>query len=814
MGLFDFIRSRKRRKLARKGFAQTSKIRRVEPAHARTPHMGRSFLAVLIPVAVFIGVWFTASFSILYRRSPPASRYVAGQVADRNIYSEVDFFVVDGVSTEARRRDAIRSVPLVFRINRTGPGESVVQEFRMVRESIAARMEKPKDVDDGEELKPEPPVRKHVADFVAGLSEEQAVTLERLFGAPEKGRLLGKSVTEALNRGVWGDALASLQTTGDGVPSAQTVVLVDEQNRKSECPVEDLQPKAAAIAEIVAQVSSATRINKTEESEALRGLLFDLLQPNVVPDPDATQAAQNSARTAVEDIKKLVPAGVLLIKRGVQVTQEDIDRLELHEKERHSRPSFHENPLEMVLIPGICLVLCLAAAKALQTLREDLIRDRGMVVLVGVVMIIQILLSRGIANVYYMNWSSSFFLFPIMPLSFAAMLLSPLVGLRVALWAGTFAGVIGALQNEQSLRLFVIGALTSMVAAVLMRRVRKRFHAFRTGVAVSATVFAVDVLFLFQTEIPLEVLPKIFGLALLNGIGMATLASTVLPFFEYVFGITTEISLLELSDLNHPLLKRLQLEAPGTYHHSLMVATLAEQAAEAIGADPLLARVCAYFHDIGKLSYPEYFTENARGADPHQELQPRMSSLVILNHVKEGIDLALKYKLKKPIREAIAQHHGTNLVFFFYHRAVTKQNGGGEGPIGEQDYRYPGPRPKRKEITLISIADSCEAAARSLEKATPAKINALVDEIVQKRIRDHQLDDADLTLGELAVAKETIARALGMMLHGRVRYPKEYDNEADLFEAVQETGSEEPEAPDEGSPPGSDDESPNGHASG
>lgn len=813
MGLFDFIRSRKRRKLARKGFAQTRKIRRVDPARPRGHHMGDSFLAVLIPLVVFLGVWFTASFSILYRRSYPASRYVAGQVADRNIYSEVDFFVVDANQTEAKRREAVRLVPLVFRINRAQPVEAALQDLQMVRDLIVSRMRKPENAVSSGDPGTEQPVRKHVADFVSSLSDERAVTLERLFDAREKGRLLEKGVTDALNRGIWGDALASLQRAGEGGEGAGKAVLIDEQSRKSECLLEDLQPKKVAIAGVVAQVASATQINKAEEGEALHALLADLLRPNVLPDLDATQGAQNSARAAVQDVKRLVSAGVLLIKRGVRVTQEDIDRLELHENERHSRPAFYENPLEMLLIPGICLVLSLAAATSLRVVREDLVRDRALVTLVGVVMIIQILLTRGVANVYYMYWSSSFFLFPVLPLSFAAMLLSPLVGLRVALWAGVFSGVVGALQNEQSLRLLVIGALASMVAAMLMRRARKRFHAFRTGVAVSATVFAVDVLFLFQTEIPLEVLPKILGLALLNGVGIATLASTVLPFFEYVFGITTEISLLELSDLNHPLLKRLQLEAPGTYHHSLMVATLSEQAAGAIGASPLLARVCAYFHDIGKLSYPEYFTENARGNDPHQELQPRMSSLVILNHVKEGIDLALKYKLKKPIREAIAQHHGTNLVYFFYRRAVAKQNGGGDPSIGEQDYRYPGPRPKRKEIALISIADSCEAAARSLEKATPQKIDALVDEIVQKRIRDHQLDDADLTLAELAVAKETIARTLGMMLHGRVRYPKEYDNEADLFEAAAEAGSQEPATTDEGGPPSADNESPAGDAS-
>jgi putative nucleotidyltransferase with HDIG domain len=217
-----------------------------------------------------------------------------------------------------------------------------------------------------------------------------------------------------------------------------------------------------------------------------------------------------------------------------------------------------------------------------------------------------------------------------------------------------------------------------------------------------------------------------------------------------------------------------------------MVATLAERAAAAIGADALLTRVSAYFHDIGKLAHPEYFAENSQGYNPHEGLQPRMSSLVILNHVKEGMDLALAAKLKRPIREAISQHHGTNLVYYFYHRAKTQTDldQGTAGSVGEHDYRYPGPRPQRKETVLISIADSCEAAVRAMEKPTHQKIQALVDEIILKRIRDHQLDEADLTFAELAKVRDALVRTLGMMYHGRVQYPKDPQDETDLFKAA------------------------------
>ena len=197
------------------------------------------------------------------------------------------------------------------------------------------------------------------------------------------------------------------------------------------------------------------------------------------------------------------------------------------------------------------------------------------------------------------------------------------------------------------------------------------------------------------------------------------------------------------------------MEAPGTYHHTLMVATLAEQAAEAIGANPLLCRVAAYFHDIGKLSNPSYFTENAFGMDRHADLSPRMSALIILNHVKEGLVLAQKYKLRKPLREVIASHHGTSRIYFFYRRAVDEA-GGDASAVDEFDYRYPGPLPRSKEAAIISLADSCEAASRSLQKPSPQKIDALISDIFRDRILDGQLADCELTLREIEQVQESI----------------------------------------------------------
>jgi putative nucleotidyltransferase with HDIG domain len=262
--------------------------------------------------------------------------------------------------------------------------------------------------------------------------------------------------------------------------------------------------------------------------------------------------------------------------------------------------------------------------------------------------------------------------------------------------------------------------------------------------------------------------------------------SGALPMLEAAFRITTDMSWLELTDRNHPLLLRLSLEAPGTWHHSDVVADLAEVAANKIGANGTMCRACAYFHDIGKLVKPNYFSENIVGEDnPHDDLAPTMSALIIIAHVKEGVDLALKCGLNQQIIDVIQQHHGTSLVAYFYKRAIQQQQDAREGgkimnireedipEVREESFRYSGPKPQFRESGIISLADAVESASRSLEKPTPQKIEQLVNDIINKRIAEGQLDECDLTLRELKVAAETFRFTIQNMLHTRIKYPKD-----------------------------------------
>ena len=269
----------------------------------------------------------------------------------------------------------------------------------------------------------------------------------------------------------------------------------------------------------------------------------------------------------------------------------------------------------------------------------------------------------------------------------------------------------------------------------------------------------------------------------------ALLISGLLPIFEGGFQLTTDISWLELSDLNHKLLRQMQLEAPGTFHHSLVVAALADAAAEKIGANAPMCRVCSYFHDVGKLKKPGYFIENQHGdaENPHDTLTPTMSSLIIIAHVKDGVDLAVKNKLNPRIIDVIQEHHGDSLVYFFYRRAqeqkkneMDKVDRRIENPedlpnVEEKNFRYSGPRPSTRESGIIALADTVESASRALRKPTPAKIKAMVDDLVYAKINDGQLDDCPLTLRELVAVKDSFSSTLRSMLHSRIDYPKEGD---------------------------------------
>jgi putative nucleotidyltransferase with HDIG domain len=331
--------------------------------------------------------------------------------------------------------------------------------------------------------------------------------------------------------------------------------------------------------------------------------------------------------------------------------------------------------------------------------------------------------------------------------------------------------VLGTGREFDSL-VVILGTLA--VGLLFLGRIRSRSKlikiGFTAGLAAALLTLGVGVM----DEQPLA--KPLVSLAARNGIwsiATAFLITGLLPFIEKRFGVLTDISLLEIGDVRHPLLQELVRRAPGTYNHSINVASLAEHAAEAIGANSLLVRVGAYFHDIGKMFKPGYFIENQQDqVNRHDSLVPTMSTLIIIAHVKDGADLARQHHLPEPIIDFIEQHHGTTLVEYFYHRASEKSDGNGE-PVPEASYRYPGPKPQTKEAGVLMLADAAEGACRVLVEPNPARIRDLAHEIVMKRLHDGQFDECGLNLCELRTIEDSLVKSLTAVYHGRLKYPSQ-----------------------------------------
>jgi putative nucleotidyltransferase with HDIG domain len=344
---------------------------------------------------------------------------------------------------------------------------------------------------------------------------------------------------------------------------------------------------------------------------------------------------------------------------------------------------------------------------------------------------------------------------------------------RFALAMGILYAMLACIAAgfETDFGLFLTMAAGTVSSCFLLREIRTRVKILEVGVFAGAAVFVISFSTdLFESGFNRHIFVNA-GLTATAVIAISVVIQALLPIIERVFRIATSMTLLDYSDANQPLLKKLAMEAPGTYSHSLLIGSVAEAAAESIGANGLLCRVGAYYHDIGKIGKPRYFVENQMGTSSrHDLLSPVMSQLVIVGHVKDGIELAEEYKLPAVIRQFIETHHGTTLIEYFYEEAKKKLNGTGNLP-SEAEFRYPGPRPQTREAAIVMLADSVEGAVRALPEITPTKIETVVHNMAIKRLQDGQFDQCEITLKELSRIEESISKNLAAHYHGRVVYP-------------------------------------------
>jgi putative nucleotidyltransferase with HDIG domain len=370
---------------------------------------------------------------------------------------------------------------------------------------------------------------------------------------------------------------------------------------------------------------------------------------------------------------------------------------------------------------------------------------------------------------------ASTFLF-LAPVASGPMLVGLLITSGEVVWLfSLFMAISLGFMVDLKFSFMLVVVASGLAAARGVFKCKRRNDIYMAGVRTGA-VQAVVILFVLFVDQPVEgwkwhELAWMVPAGFFSGIFSSLIAMMFIPLLETMFNYTTDIKLLELSNLDHPLLKEMVVKAPGTYHHSLIVGSMVEAAAEEIGANPLLAKVMSYYHDIGKTSHAQYFIENQRpGHNPHDHLSPHMSKTILVAHVKDGVEVGMRHKLGKPIIDGIMQHHGTTLIAYFYNRA--REMAGEEKEVREDEFRYPGPKPQFKEAALVMLADSIEAAARSLDEPNPMRLRNIVKNIIQRKFVEGQLEECDLSLRDLHVIETTFYRNLLSIYHHRIDYPK------------------------------------------
>jgi putative nucleotidyltransferase with HDIG domain len=498
-----------------------------------------------------------------------------------------------------------------------------------------------------------------------------------------------------------------------------------------------------------------------DDRELIVSIVRDLLFQNLVDDDAKLRQVDAEARKSAKPI--LVVKGQPILMKGDMVTSEQkrlLEDLNLIGNKGNRLKVYGALALFSLLLMGIGLFyLLLFKTKYLR--QERLLYMLGLIALL-VLVIAKFLTLPKIPGLYYL-----------IPVVLSSILLTVLLDSEMAWVFTVLLSMFVAVIAGYDLSLAIYYILSGSAAIYSVSRMANWSQLLRTTIIVAVVNFfsILTLGLLFGEHDFLTILG--FGLlGMLNALLSTVFANGLLPFMEHLFGLTSFLSLLEMANPSHPLLKRLLVEAPGTYHHSIIVGNLAEAAAEAIGADKLLVRVGSYYHDIGKIRRPYFFVENQIGEEnPHEKLNPNLSTLIIISHVKDGTEMAKEYSLPEAIRDIIEQHHGTDLIRYFFHRASEIYQEEKETVV-EADFRYPGPKPQTREAALVMLADSVEAAARSMTKSTPAKIEGLVKKIIQERMEANQFDDCNLTFRDLDRVKQAFLKVLGGIFHHRIEYPE------------------------------------------
>lgn len=513
----------------------------------------------------------------------------------------------------------------------------------------------------------------------------------------------------------------------------------------------------------VARENAVSMMENLNVSNGLKSTLEELIKeqinPNCFYDEEKTQELIEQTKKTVAKVE--IKQNQIIVKEGVPVTQDELDVLSSLGMLDDGKSTSTYLYIYLVLAVFLAVILFLEY-NYIDKNYSDIFKNTKKITLISVINLFTLVFARTIGLI------SPF----LIPFACAPMLLALLINYKISIVISLLNMMIISIATSFDSQVIMVGVVSTILGATLLKKMQQRNDMLYSTIYISVVgaVITISTGILISSNLK-DVLIK-SAITIIGGILSGIFALGILPFLEGTFNEVTTLKLLELSNPNHPLLKKLLMEAPGTYHHSMLVANLAEMASEEVGANSVIVRIGSYYHDIGKTERPYFFAENQMGGDnPHTHMTPNLSAKIIIAHVKDGIELAKKYNLPKVIMDIIAEHHGTTLVKYFYY--TMKNNSDNPDDVKAEDYTYPGPIPSSKEAGIIMLADSVEAAVRSIKEPNEEKIKEMINNIITDKLSCGQLNDCNLTIKDIEKIKKCFLTALNGIYHHRIEYPKE-----------------------------------------
>jgi putative nucleotidyltransferase with HDIG domain len=721
----------------------------------------------------FIGIGIAIILTLLLSPSLTLrlKEYQVGDIATKEIKSTQDLLVEDEKSTQEKRAEAERSVLSVYDYD-----PAVLSEFenrvQTTFQSLAASFQKVGKRVDQNALR-----KKEWDSFLrVPLTQREWQVLEKERFNPAIGEAALKLTAPILQKGIVID-----KELLD--PNAEKGILIrniqTREERKTFPPFTFLDYKEAR-SKLQAQGPLLTPVLGKESPAIALKIAEHFLRLNLTFNKGETEVRKIDAKEKINPVYFQVKRGEVILREGDRVQEEHLLKVKALKKAQE------RTHLVAILIGiGVLTFLILVSLYqfSTQNIRKIALSQKDLLffstTLVGVIAFLKLFqLSTDVLGGEFFSIPSSSYLY-LFPIATGAMLVRIVLNSEVAIVFSLLSSYFSAAMMGNQLFYFIFTFVGSVIGAHKVARCEQRSILLKAGISVGGinTLMILSYNLISVNPFKMTLLSDLV-MGFLGGALASVLVLGIIPIVESLFGYTTDIKLLELANMDHPILKDLILQAPGTYHHSIIVGSLVEAAAKSISANPLLARVSAYYHDIGKLKKPLYFIENSgSGENKHDHLTPTMSSLILISHVKDGVELAHENRLGERIGHIIQQHHGTSLISYFYQKAKEKENPEMES-MDEKDFRYPGPKPQTKEAGIVMLADSVEAASRTLTEPTPSRIKNLVQRITNNIFLDGQMEECELTLKDLQKIQENFNRILTAIFHQRIDYPLSTSSES------------------------------------